>query len=197
MSIVYPTLQQIVDAHKDIIRKSGGLDGFKDMGQIESVLTHMANDMYYPEFCDKITYLFYGLVKNHACNDGNKRMTITASSIFLKNNLSVLPDDFDVDRGIRILEVLAVFVADNVFTKDSVKLIFQYILDCDTDSLLKLAEILKFFDDVYRKHIDLGTGIPESIKEAIHTIVTNYIEYPSFRAITITELESLRRKYIQ
>lgn len=50
--IIYPTAPAIIDIHNSVIKKSGGLAGVKDIGQLESVLAHIQNPDYYPTFFD-------------------------------------------------------------------------------------------------------------------------------------------------
>ena len=46
-----------INEHDWIIENSGGLDGIKNIGQLESPLEHIQNDMYYPNIEDKLTHL--------------------------------------------------------------------------------------------------------------------------------------------
>ena len=69
----YIELEYAIKVHDLIIKKVGGLDGIKDIGQLESVLEHIQNDLYYPTFADKMTHLIYSIVQFHMFLDGNKR----------------------------------------------------------------------------------------------------------------------------
>ena len=62
--IIYPTAPAIIDIHNSVIKKSGGLAGVKDIGQLESVLAHIQNPDYYPTFLDQITHLVYSILLN-------------------------------------------------------------------------------------------------------------------------------------
>jgi hypothetical protein len=59
----YFDVDHAVQVHDLIIEKSGGMSGINNPGQLESSLTHLQNDDYYPEFVDKLTYLIFALVK--------------------------------------------------------------------------------------------------------------------------------------
>lgn len=75
------------DIHLLTIKHSGGgAEGIIDFGKIESVLTHIQNDDYYPSFVDKLTHLFFCVCKFHSFEDGNKRLAITLSVQFLLIN---------------------------------------------------------------------------------------------------------------
>lgn len=69
-----------------IQHSGGGAEGIIDFGKIESVLQHIQNDDYYPEFVDKLTHLFFCTCKFHSFEDGNKRLAITLSAQFLLIN---------------------------------------------------------------------------------------------------------------
>lgn len=87
MSFNYITLEKALDIHSKTVDVSGGGEkGVLNKGQIESVLTHIQNDDYYPEFIDKITHLFFCSNKFHCFVDGNKRISISLSAQFLLIN---------------------------------------------------------------------------------------------------------------
>ena len=87
MTIQYITIEQAIETHKKTIQYSGGgSDGQLNIEQLESILEHIKNDDYYPEFVDKLTHLFFGVCKFHCFEDGNKRIAITISTYFLLLN---------------------------------------------------------------------------------------------------------------
>jgi death on curing protein len=68
---LYFDVDHAIQVHDWIIEQSGGMAGINNAGQLESSLTHLQNDDYYPEFLDKLTYLVFALVKFHVFSDGN------------------------------------------------------------------------------------------------------------------------------
>lgn len=68
----YFDIELVIEIHDIIIDQSGGLPGIKDEGQLESVLCHIQNDIYYPTFIDKLTHLVHSIIMFHMFNDGNK-----------------------------------------------------------------------------------------------------------------------------
>ena len=83
----YIDAEKAKDIHLLTIKHSGGgAEGMLDFGKIESVLTHIQNDDYYPTFVDKLTHLFFCVCKFHSFEDGNKRLAITLSVQFLLIN---------------------------------------------------------------------------------------------------------------
>ncbi len=85
--IIYITIDQAKITHfKTIERSGGGMKEVIDINRLESVLTHMRNDDYYPNFADKLTHLFFSVCQFHCFADGNKRLAITLSLQFLLLN---------------------------------------------------------------------------------------------------------------
>lgn len=83
----YIDAEKAKDIHLLTIKHSGGgAEGILDFGKVESVLTHIQNDDYYPTFVDKLTHLFFCVCKFHGFEDGNKRLAITLSVQFLLIN---------------------------------------------------------------------------------------------------------------
>ena len=114
MDYYYFTLEYAIKTHDFIIEESGGATGVKDIGLLESVLDHIQNDWYYPDFETKLTHLVYSVNKNHAFSDGNKRSSIALGAYFLELNGL----DYCVDKFIIEMENIAVHVADNRIDKD-------------------------------------------------------------------------------
>lgn len=71
---------------KTVSASGGGLSGVKDEGGIRKVLDFVQNNLYYPTFVDKLTYLVFGLCTGHYFEDSNKRVALTAGVCFLVHN---------------------------------------------------------------------------------------------------------------
>ncbi|MCB0537461.1 MAG: type II toxin-antitoxin system death-on-curing family toxin [Bacteroidetes bacterium] len=139
MAFQYFTVEYSIEVHDNIIRKSGGFMGIRDRGLIDSTLSHVQNDIYYPELEDKITHLIYSFNKNHCFNDGNKRSSVALSAYFLTiNDLEALVSKFIVE-----IENTVVDVADNVIDRDLLQEIVVSILyeeDYSEELKLKIIE---------------------------------------------------------
>ena len=86
-SYSYITLEEALAIHlKTVENSGGGLTQCIDSRKLESVLCHIQNDDYYPEFVDKLTHLFFCACQFHCFADGNKRIAITLSTQFLLKN---------------------------------------------------------------------------------------------------------------
>lgn len=71
---------------KTVVASGGGLQGVKDEGGIRKVLDFVQNNMYYPTFVEKLTYLVFGLCTGHYFEDSNKRVALTIGVWFLVHN---------------------------------------------------------------------------------------------------------------
>lgn len=84
------TKEQILLLHSDLIKMTGGSDGVRDIGLLESALEtpfqSYGGEELYPSIQAKAARLCYGLVKNHAMIDGNKRIGVHAMLVFLSVN---------------------------------------------------------------------------------------------------------------
>lgn len=139
-NIVYLTLDQVKNIHSKTIQYSGGgtYEHF-DLGRLESVLHNIQNDDYYPTFEDKMTHLFYCTCEFHCFADGNKRLAITLSAMFLLLNgyLGVASRDFP------IMENISYHVASGRISKELLHRIIVAVMDgtYDSDEELKLTII--------------------------------------------------------
>jgi death-on-curing protein len=105
----YLTLGEVVTLHRAIIAASGGGDGIRDLGALESALaqpkvTFGAEDLY-PSVIEKASALAFGLAMNHPFIDGNKRIAHAAMAVFLDLNGHGL--DATIDEQERLMLDLA------------------------------------------------------------------------------------------
>ena len=89
------TYDQVVAIHSRQLRRFGGAPGLRDDGMLRSALERPVNKWQY-EQSDLATlaaaYAF-GLAKNHAFVDGNKRAAFMTMVVFLrKNDVRFAPD---------------------------------------------------------------------------------------------------------
>jgi death-on-curing protein len=84
------TKNQILMLHSQLIKETGGSDGVRDEKLLESALEtpfqSFGGEELYPSTQAKAARLCYGLVKNHAMVDGNKRIGTHAMLVFLALN---------------------------------------------------------------------------------------------------------------
>ena len=138
MAFNYFDIEHAISTHDFIINESGGSHGVNDLGLLESVLDHIQNDIYYPEFEIKVTHLVFSVNKNHAFSDGNKRSSIALGAYFLELNGL----EYCIDRFIIEMENISVHVADNRIDKDLLyEIIYSIINEDDYSEELRLKII--------------------------------------------------------
>jgi death-on-curing protein len=118
------TYDQIIAAHSRQLRRFGGAPGLRDEGALRSAIERPVNKWQYeqsglPELA--AAYAF-GLAKNHAFVDGNKRIAFIAMTAFLRRNgIPFTPDQaqataiiFALAAGEVSEQSLARWIADNL-----------------------------------------------------------------------------------
>ena len=84
------TKEQILQLHRDLIRSTGGMEGLRDEGLLDSALNApfqgFGDTAAYPSLQRKAARLGFGLIQNHAFVDGNKRIGAHAMLVFLGLN---------------------------------------------------------------------------------------------------------------
>lgn len=92
---LFPTLQETLALHEQLILRFGGSAGVRDLGLLESALVRPQTG-YYETLSMQAAALLQSLCQNHCFVDGNKRVAFASTAIFLRMNgyrLSVMPDD--------------------------------------------------------------------------------------------------------
>jgi len=82
------TRQAIEAMHGEQLRRHGGATGLRDENALESALARAENKTVYgePTIHDLAAAYLFGLARNHAFVDGNKRIAIVAAGTFLLLN---------------------------------------------------------------------------------------------------------------
>lgn len=88
-------IEDILVFHNKLIERTGGSNGIRDIGLIESAL-NMANATFdvkdlYESILHKVAVIIASLIKNHGFVDGNKRIGIAVMLLLLKlNSINIL-----------------------------------------------------------------------------------------------------------
>ena len=93
--VLYPTTQETLELHEQLIKRFGGSGGVRDLGLLESALIRPQTG-YYDTLSLQAAALLQSLIQNHSFIDGNKRVAFATTVIFLRMNgyrLKVEPDD--------------------------------------------------------------------------------------------------------
>ena len=82
---VFITLVEAIDIHDEQIALFGGAPGLRDAGLLEAALFRPQTG-YYADLIEEAAALWESLSQNHAFVDGNKRVALAATSVFLRIN---------------------------------------------------------------------------------------------------------------
>lgn len=118
--MLFPTIEEVLDLHKQAIEEFGGAHGLRDESALESALMAVENRAYYENASLAIcaaTYAYH-LTQAHAFIDGNKRIAAAVSELFLSINDARLELTND--------EIVDLFlgIAASQITRDEVERIF-------------------------------------------------------------------------
>ncbi len=115
----YLTLAELLELHRRIIEQSGGANGIRELGLVESALAQPQMSFggvdLYPTLAEKAA-LCFSLVMNHPFVDGNKRIGHAAMETFLILNGFELNADFDESESV-ILQLAAGQLEREPFTE--------------------------------------------------------------------------------
>ncbi|MBQ7732661.1 MAG: type II toxin-antitoxin system death-on-curing family toxin [Synergistaceae bacterium] len=112
--------EEIIYMHSEIVRETGGSDGVRDEGLLDSALNAPFQSFggydVYPTIHEKAARLGFGLAQNHAFIDGNKRIAAVAVLEFLSAN------DIEIDcTEFELFSVFYKLAASEVTFEDFVK----------------------------------------------------------------------------
>src|SRR5438132_12500251 len=82
------TYEQVIAIHSRQLRRFGGAPGLRDDGLLRSAIERPANKWHYEQagLAELAAAYAFGLAKNHAFVDGNKRVAFIAAVGFLERN---------------------------------------------------------------------------------------------------------------
>lgn len=124
--IVYPTVTQICDINRRMIKEFGGLfippNNFHNPGALDYILDFIRSTIYgrtfYPSLKEKANAIAYHIISRHVFLDGNKRTAIHIAWEFLRSNdIRVLLDSSIID--------LSIAVANGEISQDELLIWFQ------------------------------------------------------------------------
>ena len=82
--------EQVLYLHNKLINATGGIDGIRNEGLLDSALQApfqaFGGEELYSSVPRKAARLCYGLIQNHAFYDGNKRIGVYVMLVFLELN---------------------------------------------------------------------------------------------------------------
>jgi len=100
------TYEQVIAIHSRQLRRFGGAPGLRDEGLLRSAIERPTNKWHYEqvELPELAAAYAFGLAKNHAFIDGNKRIAFMAMMVFLRRNgVQFAPDQAHASKIIMSL----------------------------------------------------------------------------------------------
>ena len=134
--IQYISCDEALMVYQKTIEKSGGgFSGIRDMGGIESTLTFVQIDCYYPDFVSKLSYLVFSFCSGHFFFDGNKRIALTLGVYFLHKNRHY----WAATQFMQRMEAIVYQIAASKIDDKLLLRIINCVVDCqDFDEELKI-----------------------------------------------------------
>jgi death-on-curing protein len=85
---IWLDVDEVVDMHAEQLAIFGGPEGIRDRGLLESAVLRPVNQWNYgqKEMAALAAAYAFGLARNHAFVDGNKRIAFHAMMVFLRGN---------------------------------------------------------------------------------------------------------------
>lgn len=82
---IFLSVEEILNLHQRTLKKHGGAPGVRDPGLLESAVFRCQSG-YYKSISEQAASLMQSLCMNHCFIDGNKRVALLATVVFLKMN---------------------------------------------------------------------------------------------------------------
>ena len=112
--------EQIILLHSMAINKTGGLDGIRDEGLLESAINSPFQSFggveLFPQIESKAAHLAFNIINNHPFLDGNKRTAFFAMVQFLEDN--DIDIQIETDQAVNLMLDIA---TDKLTIKDAAK----------------------------------------------------------------------------
>ena len=92
---IWLDVDEVIDMHAEQLAIFGGPEGVRDHGLLESAVLRPVNQWHYgqTDMAALAAAYAFGLARNHAFVDGNKRIAFHAMMVFLRGNgIAFAPD---------------------------------------------------------------------------------------------------------
>jgi death-on-curing protein len=112
------TLEQLLQLHVLAIRQSGGSDGLRDLGRLESAIAAQEQEVFgeelYKDVFEKASAICRGIIADHPFIDGNRRTGMLSAATLIEINgykFYIKPgglEDFAVKVAVEHLDIPAI-----------------------------------------------------------------------------------------
>ena len=120
------TLEQLFEIHALVIKETGGSNGLRDLGRLESALATQTQNVFgeelYSNLIEKAAAIIRSIIADHPFVDGNKRTAMLTGLTFLKLNSITFSvpesyiEDFAVKIAINKLDIKEIAIWLNNYT---------------------------------------------------------------------------------
>ncbi len=88
MNLRFPTIEEILRTHDEILARSGGAPGLLQRGSLEAALNRAVHGPFTwaGTTAERAAFLLRGIAQDHPFVDGNKRTAFAATETFLHGN---------------------------------------------------------------------------------------------------------------
>ena len=118
MQIYFLTLEDVLEIHADQIHRYGGRSGVRDQNLLLSAIAQPPSTFdgryLHKTFYEKAAAYFFHISQNHPFIDGNKRVALVSTLMFLAMN------DYAIDYNKNALEQLTYAVAKGEANKQEI-----------------------------------------------------------------------------
>ncbi len=84
------SLEQLLELHALVVQSTGGSEGLRDLGRLESAIATQTQNIFgeelYPKITDKAAAIIRGIIADHPFVDGNKRSAMLVGLTLLEIN---------------------------------------------------------------------------------------------------------------
>lgn len=83
-------LEHVIEIHVLVLKQTGGGEGLRDLGRLESVIASQTQEVFgeelYKNLFEKAAALCRGVIADHPFVDGNKRTAMLVATTYLRIN---------------------------------------------------------------------------------------------------------------
>lgn len=164
--------EQIIYLHEELIKETGGLQGLKDEGLLDSALAApfqtFENQELFPSICHKAARLGFGLASNHAFIDGNKRIGAHAMLVFLELNsihISYTQEELSEEKFLEDLKNIKTDEFNTSLSEDAIRLSPNFADGLSFNECVFAMCCLFEIKGIYNVKIAINNSVPISYEQ--------------------------------
>ena len=157
--IVYPSVDDILDLHDDIILQFGGTAGTNELtvGKVEASIGRMqsgfGDEEFFKSVVDKASVLIHSIVSTHPFTDGNKRTGMMSGIAFMDEN------GYTMDDSEHLADTIVSLSTSDISLEQMIEYMNKYayqIIKSDPDEYNDTMQSLSWRDELPNDKVDIG-----------------------------------------